>query len=122
MKKSKFIRLVLVTSALASCNKKQDNGWDVAANGGNGERKVYMRSDTSAYYTRAYHDNNNGGYHGFGMYYYAFRPYGMFYNGGYNRVGYYSGGISESSNIGGSEAKASVSRGGFGHSGMGGGE
>lgn len=48
------------------------------------------------------------------MWYYAFRPYGYYNNGGYHRAGYYSGGIPESSNVGRSATKSSTVRGGFG--------
>jgi hypothetical protein len=101
MKKSKYIELVLITAALASCNKPNKD-W----HSGN---KVYMRSDTTAPYTAARH---HGG--GAAMWYYAFRPYGNYYNGRYQRAGYYSGAIHEASNIGGNGFKGAVSRGGFG--------
>jgi hypothetical protein len=100
MKRSKTISLVLITAALASCHKDDpDNEW------GSGEKHVYMRSDTSAYYSPTYHSH---------IWYRAFRPYGDYYMGSYYRAGYYSDAISERSNIGFNSYKASVSRGGFG--------
>ena len=78
-----------------------------------------MRSDSTAEYTpvNTYHDNDH--------WFYAFRPYGMFYVGGmydgmgtYSRYGYYSGAIHESSNIGSNGTKSSVVRGGFGRGGF----
>jgi hypothetical protein len=109
MKKSKTVQLVLITAALASCNKAQkDNEWS----GGN---KTYVRGDSTAYYTRTHH-------HGVGnalLWYYAFRPYGNYNSqtGAYQKAGYYSRGISESSNIGTNGFKGSISRGGFGRGG-----
>jgi hypothetical protein len=97
--KTKFITLVLITAALASCHKKQPKrDWN--------EKTVYMRSDESADYDR---QNSN-----FWLWYYAFRPYGYYNNGVYSRAGYYSSGIRESSNIGSSSFKGNVVRGGFG--------
>lgn len=49
------------------------------------------------------------------LWYYAFRPYGNYYNNEYPRAGYYSGDIHESSNIGSNGFKVAVSRGDFGH-------
>ena len=101
MKKSKYVGLVLITAALASCNKEKE--WNAD------EPKVYMRSDSTANYTRSHH--------GIGtalLWYYAFRPYGRYNNGVYNRAGYYSGGISERSNIGANTGKYGIIRGGFG--------
>ena len=102
MKKTKFIQLVLITSALASCHQKaKQKEWQ-------SEQKVYMRSDSSAGYTQSHY------HRGIGNWYYAFRPYGYYYQGSYNRIGYYSSGISEHSNIGSSAAKSGAVRGGFG--------
>ncbi|MEI6752037.1 MAG: hypothetical protein WCK78_02615 [Paludibacter sp.] len=99
MKKSKIIKLVLVATALSSCNNhKADH-----------DRKVYMRSDTTAGYSRTEGHSHFGGF-------YVFRPYGVFTPGGYYRAGYYSGGIHESSNIGHSSFKSATVRGGFGSS------
>jgi hypothetical protein len=100
MKRSKTISLVLITAALASCNKHDpDNEWNA------GDRHVYMRSDTSATYSPAYHSH---------IWYRAFRPYGDYYYGSYYRAGYYSDAISEYSNVGFNSTKSSIVRGGFG--------
>jgi len=107
MKKSKYINLVLITAALASCNRPNKD-WE----SGN---KVYMRSDTTAPYSRAHH--SNGGIGTALLWYYAFRPYGNYNNGRYQRTGYYSGGINERSNIGSNISKGAISRGGFGRGG-----
>ena len=101
MKKSKHIHLVLITAALASChhpNREWTNG-----------NRVYVRGDSTAPYTRAYHPYGTPG-----IWYYAFRPYGTYYFGSYHRVGYYSDAISENSNIGTSGSKGAIVRGGFG--------
>ncbi len=108
MKKTKAIKLVLITATLAACNQPEKKDWD-------NNSKVHMRSDTSAPYTRVQH-------HGAGigtalLWFYAFRPMGNFNNNQYQRAGYYSGGISKSSNIGNNNFKGAVSRGGFGRSG-----
>jgi hypothetical protein len=69
-----------------------------------------VRGDSTAPYTRTYH-------HGAGaalLWFYAFRPYGHYYNGVYRREGYYSGAISERSNVGGNAGKIGIVRGGFG--------
>ena len=100
MKKSKYIELVLITAALASCNRQKDD-WE----GGN---KTYLRSDTTAPYTRTHFPV------GAALWFYAFRPFGNFNNGSYQRAGYYSGAINKSSNIGSNAFKGSVARGGFG--------
>jgi hypothetical protein len=103
MKKTKSISLVLITAALASCHKQPKvNDWSDSP-------KVYMRSDTTAGYTYAGHGTNF-------LWYYAFRPYGLFYGGRYQHAGYYSEAIAERSNIGSSAFKGSVVRGGFGGS------
>ena len=103
MKKTKFISLVLITAGLASCHhhKKKDQDWQ-------SQQQVYMRSDESAPYSQNNMLLNTM------LWYYAFRPYGYYSHGSYQRTGYYSGGISEHSNIGSSSFKASVVRGGFG--------
>ncbi len=98
MKKSKIIRLVLVASVVSSCNSNK-SGY---------EKKVYMRSDTTARYSPA-HGFVHGGY-------YAFRPYGIYSYNGYSRAGYYSSAIHEQANIGRNAFKGSVVRGGFGSS------
>ncbi|MFM7154004.1 MAG: hypothetical protein ACKOZV_07745 [Bacteroidota bacterium] len=95
MKKSKVVSLVLITAALAACTKEEPK---------TGEKKVYMRTDTTARYSRT---------HVFPMYY-AFRAYGNYVNGSYNRRGYFSGGINRQSNIGTNPVKSNIIRGGFG--------
>jgi hypothetical protein len=113
MKKSKLVSLVLITAALASCNKKVEND---GASGDWGDekggKKVYMRSDSTAQYTRTHHHSGMGSMI---LWYYAFRPY---HGGGYGgyRSGYYSGGLSHRSNVGSNPSKSNVSRGGFGRS------
>jgi hypothetical protein len=101
MKKTKHIELILITAALASCHRP-GNDWQ------NGN-KLYVRGDSTAPYSRAYHYHPSPV-----LWYYAFRPYGNWYNGYYQRAGYYSGAISEASNIGSNGYKGSVVRGGFG--------
>lgn len=105
MKKTKQISLVLITAALASCHRSNNQDW-VNANGEH--RKVYIRSDSTAPYTQMFHP--------FGalLWYYAFRPYGHYDYFGYRRVGYYSSAISQHSNIGTNAAKSGIIRGGFG--------
>lgn len=106
MKKSKTITLVLITSALASCHKeKSEKEWS-------GGPKVYMRSDTTASYSRTHH--YYGGVGSALLWYYAFRPYRGYNGGNYGHAGYYSSGIQRNSNIGHNASKSSVVRGGFG--------
>jgi hypothetical protein len=105
MKKSKYVQLVLITAVLASCNR-QEKEWE----SGN---KVYMRSDTTAPYSRAHHSGIGTAL----LWYYAFRAYGNYNNGNYQRAGYYSRGLSERSNIGSNTFKGAVTRGGFGRGG-----
>lgn len=106
MKKSKAIELVLITAALASCNQpRKEKDWE-------GGSRTYLRSDTTAPYTRAHHPAGSAF-----LWYYAFRPYGNYYNGSYQRAGYYSGALHESSNIGSNSFKGAVTRGGFGRGG-----
>jgi hypothetical protein len=113
MKKSKAVSLVLITAALAYADKVDaqqgaEGSWDKQP-----EKKVYMRSDTTAPYTRTHHHSS-----GIGnaiLWYYAFRPYGSVSNGsGYVRTGFHSHGLSRSSNFGSNPTKTSISRGGFG--------
>jgi hypothetical protein len=104
MKKTRHIQLILITAALAGCHRPTPD-WQ---NGNN----TYIRGDSTAPYSRAYHHNTALG---LGLWYFAFRPYGNYYNGSYRRAGYYSGAIRESSNIGSNSFKSSVIRGGFGH-------
>lgn len=106
MKKSKYIELVLITAVLASCNKPKKD-WESA-------NKVYMRSDTTAPYSRTHHHSGIGTAL---LWYYAFRPYGNYNNGSYQRAGYYSGALPRAANIGNNGFKGAVSRGGFGRGG-----
>jgi hypothetical protein len=105
MKRSKYVTLVLITSALAACNKteKAEPNWD--------SNEVYMRADSTASYT-----HTQGSYLPLFLWYYAFRPYGMFGANGVRHAGYYSGALSKSSNIGSSATKSRALRGGFGNS------
>jgi hypothetical protein len=116
MKKSKIVNLVLITAALATVEKAaaQDGAsgdWD-----NQNERKVYMRSDTTAPYTLTHHHYHGSGIGNALLWYYAFRPYGSSGMFGYSRSGYYSGGLSERSNIGSNPMKSNIVRGGFGRS------
>ncbi|NVO02544.1 MAG: hypothetical protein HXX09_07545 [Bacteroidetes bacterium] len=97
MKKSKIIHLVLISAAFASCTQQKPKN----------EKKVYMRSDTTAGYSHIL---------GPALWYYAFRPFGIYNNGSYQRAGYYSSAISERANVGSNPFKGSVVRGGFGSS------
>jgi len=103
MKKSKYIELVLITAALASCHHSGNKEWE----SGN---HTYIRSDSTAPYGAAIGYGNGGAR----MWYYAFRPYGNYNNGYYERAGYYSDAIHERANIGSNSFKSSVVRGGFG--------
>jgi len=107
MKKTRHIQLILITAALAGCHRP-NNEWQ------NGNR-TYVRGDSTAPYTQVYHP-------GIGisplLWYFAFRPYGNYYNGYYRRAGYYSNALSERGNIGGNSFKGSVVRGGFGRGGF----
>lgn len=106
MKKSSSIKLLFVTGILAACSQeKPKEEWGK-------EKKVYMRSDTTASYSRSH-----GFITGF-LLYHAFRPYGAYSNGAYQRAGYYSDAISSKSNIGRSSYKGNVVRGGLGRSGF----
>lgn len=98
MKKSGYIRLVLVAAVFASCSSRT----------GRQERNIYMRSDTTAQYTRVRHGGHGG--------YFPFIPYGIYRNNAYTRAGYFSGALHESSNIGTNAFKTNVVRGGFGSS------
>jgi hypothetical protein len=107
MKKSKTIQLVLITAALASCaDKKKDNEWS------SGDTKTYVRGDSTAPYARTHHGVGTAL-----LWFYAFRPYGMFRNGQYSNTGYYSNAIPHKSNIGSNGFKNNVTRGGFGRNG-----
>ncbi|MCD1115352.1 hypothetical protein [Chryseobacterium turcicum] len=105
MKKSSSIKLLFVTGILAACSQEKPNQWDK-------EKKVYMRSDTTASYSRSH-----GFMTGF-LLYHAFRPYGGYSNGAYQKTGYYSDAISSKSNIGRSSYKGNVVRGGLGKNGF----
>ncbi len=107
MKKSKTVTLVLITSALASCHKESLSG----AGADWGEQKVYMRSDTTAGYTRTHSGMGIGSML---LWYYAFRPYGGYAGSHFTRQGYFSNGIRPASNIGSNPLKSAVARGGFG--------
>lgn len=102
MKKSSSVKLFFVTGILAACSQeKPKNEWK-------DEKKVYMRSDTTASYSRT-----RGFMTGY-LLYHAFRPYGAYSNGVYHRTGYYSDAISSKSNIGRNTYKGNVVRGGLG--------
>jgi hypothetical protein len=105
MKKSTHIQLVLITAALASCQQPK-NEWEST-------NKVHVRGDSTAPYTTVRHHSGVGNAL---LWYYAFRPYGQYYNGQYRHAGYYSNAIRPHSNIGSNSFKGSVVRGGFGHS------
>lgn len=98
MKKSKIVKLVLITGVLASCAKKKENDWEYGVN------KYHVRTDTTAAYTTIHRTH----------WFYAFRPYGYCINGRYHATGYWSSGIHESSNTGHSTTKSAIARGGFG--------
>ncbi|WP_099765183.1 hypothetical protein [Chryseobacterium sp. 52] len=104
MKKSSSIKLLFVTGVLAACSQEKPKD--------NAEKKVYMRSDTTATYTRS---------HGFMagiLLYHAFKPYGAYSYGSYQKAGYYSDAISTKSNIGRNNYKGNVVRGQLGRSGF----
>ena len=75
MKKSKYISLVLISAALASCDRQlRDTGDGEIADGE--PKNVYIRNDTTQDYTPAntYYDNS--------LWYYAFMPsYGIYWGG-----------------------------------------
>lgn len=106
MKKSKQISLLFVTGLLtAACSQKEEpKTWD-------GEKKVYMRSDSTAQYSRSH-----GFIPGF-FWFHAFRPYSYYGSNGFQR-GYYSDAISGKSNYGRNAYKGNVVRGGLGKSGF----
>ena len=82
MKKSKYISLVLISAALASCDRQlRDTGDGEIADGE--PKNVYMRSETTEQYDPVYPYYNNM------LWYYSFYPsYGVYW-GGYG--GYYPG-------------------------------
>lgn len=105
MKKSKKISLLFVTGILVGCQTKpEEKTWD-------GEKKVYMRSDSTAQYTRSH-----GFMTGF-LLFHAFRPFGYYGNNGFQR-GYYSDAVSKNSNFGRNAYKGNVVRNGLGKSGF----
>lgn len=105
MKKSTSIKLLFVTGILTACSQNTPK-----ENANPNEKKVYMRSDTTASYT-----SSHGLLTGL-LLYHAFRPYGS-YNNGYQKAGYYSDAISSKSNVGRNTYKGNVIRGGLGKSG-----
>jgi hypothetical protein len=116
MKKSKLVNLVLITAALATAEQVAAQsgasaGWDETA-----DKKVYMRSDTTAPYTRTHH---HGGLGTALLWYYAFRPYGSMGINGYQRTGFYSQNLNPRSNVGSNPMKSHIARGGFGRSAFG---
>ncbi|MBB4806789.1 hypothetical protein HNP38_002085 [Chryseobacterium defluvii] len=106
MKKSSSVKLLFVTGILAACSQNKPK--EQLKN----EKKVYMRSDTTASYTRTH-----GFMPGFFLYH-AFRPYGFYNNGAYQKAGYYSDAISAKSNLGRNTYKGNIARGGLGKSGF----
>lgn len=109
---STTVQLLLITSALASCNKPVTSLENTV------KQQVFMRADSTAQYTNVtnqYQERTHSG--GFGntlLWYMAFRHLG----GG---MGYASTGINQKSVVGNNTAKASafdnaVKRGGFGSS------
>ncbi len=99
MKKSKIINLLIVSSILTSCTQVPDYV-DTAD-----QSKVYMRSDSTAPYTRSHLYRSSGG-SGFMMHYFAFRAIRDINNSrNYNR---YSSGISRNSNVGRNSSKTST--------------
>lgn len=106
MKKSSSVKLLFVTGILAAC--AQENPKDEWK----GEKKVYMRSDSTASYSRSH-----GFMTGF-LLYHAFRPYGAYSNGMYRKAGYFSDAISTKSNVGRNVYKGNVMRGNLGKSGF----
>lgn len=102
MKKTKHIRLVLITAALASCHRGPE--WHAGG-------RTYIRADSTAPYALMNHPQG-----GARFLYYHFRPYGLLYLAGYHRAGYYSDAFSEEVNVGHDGAKSGIVRGGFGKS------
>ena len=121
MKKSKIVGLVMLSSALAAFQQPASKSggasgsWDADTSGQSG-RKVYMRSDTTAPYTRTITHHSSGL-----PLFLVFRSLSMFNpnTGYYTHGGYYSHGIGEHSNVGRNVAKGGIVRGGFGRSGRG---
>ena len=95
MKKSKYINLVLISAALASCDRQLRNTYDGEITS-DVPPDVYMRSDTTVEYVPAPVYNNS-----FNLWFYAFRPYYGYYNQwyfndfcGWPNFNYYPGGHS----------------------------
>jgi len=110
MKKTKTIKLILITATLAGCAaEKKEPEW------GSGN-KTYVRGDSTAPYARTHHGNGTG-LAAAALWFYAFRPMGALNNGTYSRAGYYSNAIPAVSNIGSNVVKGNIVRGGFGRSG-----
>jgi hypothetical protein len=99
MKKSEFIKLVLVASIISSCNNQS----------GKQEKNVFMRSDTTARYSHVLQGSHGS--------YIPFIAYGLLSGNRFSRAGYFSNAIHESSNIGTNSSKGNVIRSGFGSSG-----
>ena len=98
MKKSNYVKLVLLTAVISACTQKETR-----------QTGVYMRSDSTANYARVHHGAGLG-------FFYVFRPYGIYNNGSYRRAGYFSGSIPARANYGSNGFKGTISRGGFGSS------
>ena len=84
MKKSEYISLVLISAALASCDRQLSDTADGEIP--NGERnQVFMRTDTEDVYTpvNLYPYNN-------ALWYYSFVPYGYYNNYNTFYYGYYN--------------------------------
>jgi hypothetical protein len=78
MKKTKNISLVLITAALASCDKQLANPKEGEIPYDEDRTTVYMRSDTTEDYAAVNTYNTYGN-----LWYYAFMPDYVYYNGGY---------------------------------------
>lgn len=98
MKKSNIVKLVLVSSLLVACSKKEKRQ----------DQEVYMRGDDSAPYSQVQHSQGNSNAL---LWYLAFRPYGSYSGGNYHSSGMYSNSISERSNVGHNSFKSSSVRG-----------
>jgi hypothetical protein len=107
MKKSKYIQLALVAASVSACSTKEQNP---------NNRQVYMRADSTAQYTEVSElltEEGSSTSRVLPMYL-VFKSYGYVKGYNYVRSGFYSHGLSESSNIGGNSTKSSIVRGGFG--------
>jgi hypothetical protein len=99
MKKSKIVKLVLVTGIAAACSSPHNNGYETSS-------RLNIRGDTTSYYSRPNIFMGHGYYH--------FIPFGYYYGGMYRHGGYESSGFSSRAGFSG----RSVSHGGFGRSGI----